>query len=131
MKPWLLVCLMLGLLGLGCVTADREKGGETEAPQGFVWKSEVPEGCPFERSTVFNRIYFTGRHSDYKEFGEQAYFLNFPSKFISDDGRTLWLAYSANFSPDWNGVKLEFNPPGGRYGLSLHELELLGPEDVK
>ncbi len=61
-----------------------------------------------------------------KDFGEQAYFLNFPSKFISDDGRTLWLCYSANFSRGWNGVKLEFNPPGGRYGLCLHEINLLG-----
>ena len=64
-----------------------------------------------------------------KDFGEQAYFLNFPSKFISEDGRTLWLCYSANFSPGWNDVKLEFNPPGGRYGLSLHEVRLLGPND--
>jgi hypothetical protein len=62
-----------------------------------------------------------------KDFGEQAYFLNFPSKFVSDDGRTLWLCYSANFSPGWNDVKLEFNPPGGRYGLCLHEVNLLGP----
>ncbi|MCX5656601.1 MAG: hypothetical protein NTY65_18345 [Planctomycetota bacterium] len=64
-----------------------------------------------------------------KDFGEQAYFLNFPSKFISDDGRNLWLCYSANFSPGWNGVELKFNPPGGRYGLSLHEIRLLGPAD--
>lgn len=63
-----------------------------------------------------------------KDFGEQAYFLNFPSKFISDDGRTLWLCYSANFSRGWNGVELKFNPPGGRYGLCLHELKLLGPD---
>lgn len=63
-----------------------------------------------------------------KDFGEQAYFLNFPSKFISSDGRSLWLCYSANFSPDWNGVKLEFNPPGGRYGLCLHEVRLLGSD---
>lgn len=63
-----------------------------------------------------------------KDFGQQAYFLNFPSKFLSDDGRTLWLCYSANFSAGWNGEKLEINPPGGRYGLSLHEIELLGPE---
>jgi hypothetical protein len=62
-----------------------------------------------------------------KDFGEQAYFLNFPSKFISADGRTLWLCYSANFSPGWNGVTLNFNPPGGRYGLCLHEVRLLGP----
>ncbi len=64
-----------------------------------------------------------------KDFGEQAYFLNFPSKFISDDGKTLWLCYSANFSSGWNGVKLKFNPPGGRYGLCLHEVRLLGPDD--
>ena len=62
-----------------------------------------------------------------KDFGEQAYFLNFPSKFISEDGRTLWLCYSANFSSGWNDVKLNFNPPGGRYGLCLHEVKLLGP----
>ena len=64
-----------------------------------------------------------------KDFGEQAYFLNFPSKFISEDGRTLWLCYSANFSRGWNGVELKFNPPGGRYGLCLHEVKLLGPSD--
>ena len=62
-----------------------------------------------------------------KDFGEQGYFLNFPSKFISEDGRTLWLCYSANFCPGWNGVELKFNPPGGRYGLCLHEVRLLGP----
>lgn len=60
-----------------------------------------------------------------KDFGEQAYFLNFPSKFISADGKRLWLCYSANFSPGWNKVVLRFNPPGGRYGLCLHECRLL------
>jgi len=25
----------------------------------------------------------------------------------------------------WNGVDLKINPPGGRYGLSLHEVKLL------
>ena len=66
-----------------------------------------------------------------KDFGEQAYFPNFPSKFISEDGRKLWLCYSANFSPGWNGVDLKIKPPGGLYGLSLHELELLGPDDER
>ncbi|MGB6220759.1 hypothetical protein [Haloferula sp.] len=65
-----------------------------------------------------------------KGFGEQAYFLNFPTKFISPDGKTLWLCYSANFSPGWNGAKLGINPPGGRYGLCLHEVRLLGLDDV-
>ena len=63
------------------------------------------------------------------DFGEQGYFLNFPSKFISPDGQSLWLCYSANFSPGWNGVKLAVNPPGGRYGLCLHEVKLLAPEE--
>jgi hypothetical protein len=66
-----------------------------------------------------------------RDFGEQGYFLNFPSKFISPDGQSLWLCYSANFSPGWNGVKLNFNPPGGRYGLCLHEVRLLGPHSSK
>ncbi|MBN2579634.1 MAG: hypothetical protein JXB10_11645 [Pirellulales bacterium] len=62
-----------------------------------------------------------------KDFGEQAYFVNIPSKFISPDGRTLWLCYSANFASDWNGMKLDINPPGGCYGLCLHEFRLLTP----
>jgi hypothetical protein len=63
-----------------------------------------------------------------KDFGEQGFYLNLPSKFISPDGQTLWLCYSANFSPDCNGTKLGINPPGGRYGLSLLEIKLL-PQD--
>lgn len=63
-----------------------------------------------------------------KDFGEQGYFLNFPSKFISPDGRSLWLCYSANFCDGLNGENLVFNPPGGRYGLCLHEVNLLGPD---
>ena len=66
-----------------------------------------------------------------KDFGEQAYFLNFPSKFISEDGRTLWLCYAANFRQNWNGVKLNANPPGSRYGLCLQEVKLLGPAEPK
>jgi hypothetical protein len=65
-----------------------------------------------------------------KDFGEQGYFLNFPSKFIRADGKTLWLCFSANFAPDWNGMKLKINPPGGRYGLCLHELRLLSPGET-
>ena len=29
-----------------------------------------------------------------KDFGEQAYFVNIPSKFVSKDGKTAWLLYS-------------------------------------
>lgn len=35
--------------------------------------------------------------SSLQSFGDQAYFLNFPSKFISKDGLTAWLCFSANY----------------------------------
>jgi len=63
-----------------------------------------------------------------KDFGEQAYFLNIPTKFISDGGMKMWLCYSANFANEENGLLVEpmkIHPPGGRYGLSLHEMELI------
>lgn len=63
-----------------------------------------------------------------KDFGEQAYFVNIPSKFISLDGKTFWLCYSANFSDGWNGEPpLKSNPPGSGYGLCLQEVRLLAP----
>jgi len=55
-----------------------------------------------------------------KNFGEQAYFVNFPSKFISRDGRTAWLCYSGNFTRDQ-----KTNPPGGAYAMTLQEVNLL------
>jgi len=62
-------------------------------------------------------------------FGEQAYFVNFPSKFISADGRTAWLCYSANFSNGWGGMTFRADPPGSRYAMCLQEVRLLGPDD--
>ncbi len=53
-------------------------------------------------------------------FGPFAYFVNIPSKFISGDGRTFWLAYSAN----WAMKNRPGNPPGSHYSLSLHEVTL-------
>jgi len=61
-----------------------------------------------------------------QDFGEQAYFLNFPSKFISSDGRTAWLCYSANFVTTGE-VKVHENPPGSHYGLVLQEVVLMSP----
>ena len=115
---------------MGCVTA-------TYVPQLKKYLMCITDGWPTVAkmdSYILEADQITGpwRMVAYMEdFGEQAYFLNFPLKFISADGHTLWLCYSANFSPDWNGVKLEFNPPGGRYGLCLHEIRLLTPEDDK
>jgi hypothetical protein len=59
-----------------------------------------------------------------KEFGEQGYFVNFPSKFISTDGKTLWLSYSGNFATNWDGHAVKKNPPSSRYAWCLHEVKL-------
>jgi len=60
-----------------------------------------------------------------ESFGEQAYFLNIPSKFISKDGKEAWLLYSGNFSDSWNGLELKENPPGSHYGMVFQKIQLL------
>ena len=57
-----------------------------------------------------------------KDFGPENYFLNIPSKFISQDGRTFWLCHSGN----WNGhLETGGNPPGSHYALCLREMRLI------
>ena len=63
-----------------------------------------------------------------KDFGEQAYFVNIPSKFISEDGKQMWLLYSGNFAKDWNGQKIVENPPGSHYGMVFQKIQLLNEE---
>jgi hypothetical protein len=60
-----------------------------------------------------------------KEFGTQAYFVNIPSKFISNDGETMWLLYSGNFSLDENDKPHKVNPPGSHYGITLQKMQLI------
>jgi len=61
-----------------------------------------------------------------KAFGEQAYFVNIPSKFVAEDGRTIWLMYAANFSNgNKNWPRHEAKPLGSRYGMCLQEVRLL------
>ena len=60
-----------------------------------------------------------------KDFGEQAYFLNIPSKFISKDGKSAWLLYSGNFATNWNGEEIIENPPGSHYGCVFQKVEFL------
>jgi len=59
-----------------------------------------------------------------KDFGPQAYFVNIPSKFISEDGKTAWLCFSANFSYTRGLQASPGNPQGSAYTLSLHEIIL-------
>jgi len=60
-----------------------------------------------------------------KDFGEQAYFVNIPTKFISEDGRSAWLLYSANYASDWNGMKIKQNPVGSHYGMVWQKIEFI------
>ena len=61
-----------------------------------------------------------------KDFGVQGYFVNFPSKFISADGRRAWLSYSANFTNGYLGTTYKSDPAGSGYWWTLQEVELLG-----
>ena len=58
-------------------------------------------------------------------FGEQAYFVNIPTKFISADGRTAWLCYAANFTNGYLHTNYRDNPPGSGYGMCLQQIKLL------
>jgi hypothetical protein len=60
-------------------------------------------------------------------FGEQAYFVNIPSKFISADGRTAWLCYAANFTNGYLKTQYRDAPAGGGYGMTLQEIRWLSP----
>jgi hypothetical protein len=59
-----------------------------------------------------------------KDFGEQAYFVNIPSKYISQDGKTMWLWYSGNFAVGWNGTEIKVNPPGSHYGFVMQKIQI-------
>ena len=66
-----------------------------------------------------------------QDFGVQAYFVNIPSKFISADGRTLWLCYSANFCNHmWGRQAYRADPPGSKYAMCLQEIRLLKPGEA-
>ena len=60
-----------------------------------------------------------------KDFGTQGYFVTIPSKFISEDGKTAWLSYSANFSQKYFRDRTRENPIGSRYAWNLQEIQLL------
>jgi hypothetical protein len=62
-----------------------------------------------------------------RDFGQQGYFVNFPSKFIGRDGRTLWMSYSAIFTNGIWHTDFKPNPPAGGYWWTLQEVQLHGP----
>ena len=63
-----------------------------------------------------------------EHFGEQGYFVNIPTKFISEVGRKAWVCYSGNFAPF---PDLGVNPPGGRYGMILQQFRFLSKSELE
>ena len=63
-----------------------------------------------------------------KGFATQSYFMNIPSRFISDDGRTMWLCYSSNY-----GYKSSPSPTigGSKYAMCLTEITLDGKGEAR
>jgi hypothetical protein len=76
----------------------------------YILESPTPTG-PFKLITYL------------RDFGPQAYFCNFPSKFIAGDGKSAWLWYSANFHP----LEQAGNPPGSGYHLCSREVLIQRP----
>lgn len=65
-----------------------------------------------------------------KDFGEMAYFLNIPSKLISEDGKTMQLCYSTNWINVWQRRNIyEDDPKGGSYSMTLAEIKLVDKEN--
>jgi hypothetical protein len=114
----------------GCVTATYVPGLKT-------YLMFVTDGWPTAgrmSTSVFEAPQLTGPWrlvSFMKDFGQQAYFVNLPSKFIAPDGRKAWLCYSANYAPNWNQTPIKADPPGSRYGLVLQEILLPDPKQTK
>ncbi|WP_035353787.1 hypothetical protein [Edaphobacter aggregans] len=59
-----------------------------------------------------------------RSFGEQGYFAN--SKFISQDGRTVWLSYSANIQTITSPIRW-----ANGYWRCLQGVHLLGRQKVR
>ena len=66
-----------------------------------------------------------------KDFGTQGYFLTIPSKFISEDGKTFWLSYSANFNKKYFRDRTKANPIGSRYAWNLQQVQFVDSEQEK
>ncbi len=110
---------------MGCVTATWHPG----LKRYLMCVTDGGNTCSHMHSYLLESEQLTGpwrMAASLRNFGEQAYFLNIPSKFFHpQDPTRMWLCYSGNFAPEWNGVTIRVNPPGTRYGLVFQEIQLL------
>ena len=109
---------------MGCVTVTYN------APLGryFMAVTDGRDTCSEMNTYILESESLTGEWklvTYMRSFGEQAFFVNFPTKFISPDGRKMIMCYSANFAPQANGYALRSNPPESRPGMMMTEIELL------
>jgi hypothetical protein len=114
----------------GCVTA-------TYIPGLKLYLMCITDGWPTAgrmSTSIFESQTLTGpwRLVTYlKDFGQQAYFVHFPSRFLAEDGRSGFLCYSANFATDWGSTPIRSDPPGSRYGLVLQQVLLPDPKQAR
>ena len=109
---------------MGCVTVTYN------APLGryFMAVTDGRDTCSEMNTYILESESLTGEWklvTYMRSFGEQAFFVNFPTKFISPDGRKMIMCYSANFAPQANGHALRSNPPESSPGMMMTEIELL------
>ena len=64
-----------------------------------------------------------------KHFGEQAYFVNIPSKFISRTAARCGSAIPPT-SARLGRHHIQVRPPGSRYAMCLQEVKLLKPGEL-
>lgn len=94
------------------MTAARLKENENNLPYNLLtfWEAD-------ELTGPYRLIHYL------RDWGPQAYFPNIPAKFISGDGKTMWLCVSCNYSTK------QQKPFGCRYAASFHEIVLDLKED--
>ena len=109
---------------MGCVTV-------TYLPQRRKYLMCVTDGWPTIKAMQSYVLEADELHGPWRmaaymeEFGVQAYFLNFPSKFVNEDTGRAWLCYSANFTNGYLGTQWKSDPEGSRYAMCLQELTII------
>jgi hypothetical protein len=82
---------------------------------------ENEENLPYNLMMIWESDNITGPfglvHS-LRDWGPQTYFPTIPAKFISEDGKRMWLVVASNYASN------EFKPFGCRYAASFHEIIL-------
>lgn len=99
----------LTVRGTEPATKSNTPATETAKPVSQ-WRSKPPADCPFKPSASLVSIEFTGRHSDYHWLVHNGIWY-YGTYCLGPQGSSKHNGFI------WNGVKLNFNPPGGALWL--------------